>query len=280
MTLCKDNVILMLIVRQIRVPNDGKEVLDLSENKMPHIQLPDNLGIRYAVLPGDPARAGRAASYLTDSRLLACNREYTSYCGTWNGISILVMSTGMGGPSMAIAVEELRKTGVEAAVRIGSCGALQPEANVGDLIMAEAAVRDEGTTLGYAPLSYPAIADHDLLLTCEESAKEAHYRFHRGIARSHDCLYRDDNPSIYEDWAKKGVMASDMETAALFVVGRLRGMKTASILNVVAACKGNVAEHIGRYVDGETLAARGEEYEILTAFRAFEILEKRNGKEK
>ena len=119
-------------------------------------------------------------------------------------------------------------------MRIGSCGALQPEVRVGDLVMVEAAVRDEGTSLGYAPLSYPAVADHRLLTACEESAKEAGCRFHTGIARSHDCLYRDDNPVIYEEWAKKGVLASDMETAALFVVGRIRGMRTASILNVIS----------------------------------------------
>ena len=85
---------------------------------MPHIRLPENLGIRYAVLPGDPARAERAAGYLKDAKLLAFNREYKSYSGLWNGVPVLVMSTGMGGPSMAIAVEELRKTGVEAAVRL------------------------------------------------------------------------------------------------------------------------------------------------------------------
>lgn len=251
----------------------SSELLDVPAVKMPHIQLPANLGIRYVVLPGDPARAQRAASYLTDAKLLAWNREYKSYSGFWNGVPVLVMSTGMGGPSMAIAVEELRKIGVTAAIRIGSCGALQPEAGVGDLVMVEAAVRDEGTSLGYAPLSYPAVADHRLLTACEESASEAGYRFHTGIARSHDCLYRDDNPAIYADWAKKGVMASDMETAALFVVGRIRGMKAASILNVVAACKGNVAENIGRYVDGETLTAQGEEHEILTAFAALAKLD-------
>jgi len=251
----------------------SSKVLDVPTAKMPHIQLPENLGIHYAVLPGDPARAERAAGYLKDAKLLAWNREYKSYSGFWNGVPILVMSTGMGGPSMAIAVEELRKIGVTAAIRIGSCGALQPEAGVGDLVMVEAAVRDEGTSLGYAPLSYPAVADHGLLTACEESASEAGYRFHTGIARSHDCLYRDDNPAIYADWAKKGVMASDMETAALFVVGRIRGMKTASILNVVAACKGNVAENIGRYVDGETLTAQGEEHEILTAFAALAKLD-------
>ena len=146
---------------------------EMGENKMPHIQLPENLRIRYAVLPGDPARAERAAGYLKDAKLLTFNREYKSYSGFWNGVPVLVMSTGMGGPSMAIAVEELQKIGVEAAVRIGSCGALQPEVRVGDLVMVEAAVRDEGTSLGYAPLSYPAVADHRLLTACEESAKEA-----------------------------------------------------------------------------------------------------------
>ena len=109
----------------------------MGENKMPHIQLPENLGIRYAVLPGDPARAERAAGYLKDAKLLTFNREYKSYSGFWNGVPVLVMSTGMGGPSMAIAVEELQKIGVEAAVRIGSCGALQPEVRVGDLVMVE-----------------------------------------------------------------------------------------------------------------------------------------------
>ena len=140
---------------------------------MPHIRLPENLGIRYAVLPGDPARAERAAGYLKDAKLLAFNREYKSYSGLWNGVPVLVMSTGMGGPSMAIAVEELRKTGVEAAVRIGSCGALQPKAGVGDLVMVEAAVRDEGTSLGYAPLSYPAIADHRLVTGSIPALQEA-----------------------------------------------------------------------------------------------------------
>ena len=161
---------------------------------------------------GDPARAERAAGYLKDAKLLAFNREYKSYSGLWNGVPVLVMSTGMGGPSMAIAVEELRKTGVEAVVRIGSCGALQPEAGVGDLVMVEAAVRDEGTSLGYAPLSYPAIADHRLLTACEESAREAGYRFHTGIAKAMTvCIGMTIHRSMRT--GQKGVLASDMETA-------------------------------------------------------------------
>ena len=193
--------------------------------------------------------------------------------GSTRVIEELVMSTGMGGPSTAIAVEELKKAGVKAMIRIGSCGALQPEAKVGDLVLVEATVRDEGTSLGYAPLSYPAVADFELLSACKESAKKQGFSWHMGIGRSHDCLYRDENPQIYEEWARRGVMASDMETASLYVVGRVRGVKTASILNVVAGCKSDVAEDIGRYADGEKLTALGEEHEILTAFEAFECLE-------
>ena len=116
-------------------------------------------------------RPGRAGSRLfEDARLLAFNREYKATV-VWNGVPVLVMSTGMGGPSIAVAVEELRKTGVESGCADRGCGALQPEAGVGDLVMAEAAVRDEGTSLGYAPLSYPAIADHRLLTACEGERK-------------------------------------------------------------------------------------------------------------
>ena len=244
-----------------------------TQKRMPHIQIPENLGIAYAVLPGDPARAERASKYLENVEFLAFNREYKSYRGTWHGIPVLVMSTGMGGPSTAIAVEELKKAGVKAMIRIGSCGALQPEAKVGYLVLVEATVRDEGTSLGYAPLSYPAVADFELLSACKESAKKQGFSWHMGIGRSHDCLYRDENPQIYEEWARRGVMASDMETASLYVVGRVRGVKTASILNVVAGCKSDVAEDIGRYADGEKLTALGEEHEILTAFEAFECLE-------
>ena len=186
-----------------------------NKSRMPHIQLPEDLGIEYAVLPGDPARVDRVAACLEQAEFLVFNREYKSVKGLYHGIPVLVMSTGMGGPSTAIAVEELHRIGVKAAVRIGSCGALLPDIHLGDLVFAKGAVRDEGTSLGYAPLSYPAVPDFGLLMALQSSARELGIPWHMGIVRSHDCLYRDENPEIYENWAKKGVAASDMETAAL-----------------------------------------------------------------
>ena len=239
-----------------------------NKSRMPHIQLPEDLGIEYAVLPGDPARVDRAAACLEQAEFLVFNREYKSVKGLYHGIPVLVMSTGMGGPSTAIAVEELHRIGVKAAVRIGSCGALLPDIHLGDLVFAKGAVRDEGTSLGYAPLSYPAVPDFGLLMALQSSARELGIPWHMGIVRSHDCLYRDENPEIYESWAKKGVAASDMETAALFVVGGIRGIRTASVLNVVSCRGGDVSRDIGQYASGMNITASGEEREILTALGA------------
>ncbi len=242
----------------------------MAAGRMPHIALPEDLGIRYAVLPGDPARAERAAQYLEEPEFLAFNREYQSFRGKFHGVEILVMSTGMGGPSAAIAVEELAKTGVKAMVRIGSCGALSPRLSLGDLVFVSGAVRDDGASRGYVPVQYPAIPDFELLTACKDSADSLKIPYHIGIGRCHDCLYGDGNPSVYEEWSKRGVIASDMETAALFVAGGLRGVRTASILNVVSGYRGNVAESVGRYQSGEEATAAGEKNEILTAFLALE----------
>lgn len=242
----------------------------MAEGLMPHIALPGNLGIGCAVLPGDPARVDRVAQFLEEPKFLAFNREYKSIRGRFHGVEVLVISTGMGGPSTAIAVEELVGTGVHTMVRIGSCGALQPELKLGDLVLVSGAVREEGTSVGYAPLSYPAVPDYFLLSACRESAQALQVPCHIGIGRSHDCLYGDNNASIYEEWSKRGVIASDMETAALFVTGSLRGIRTASVLNVVSAYKGNVAESVGKYQSGEEATALGERNEILTALMALE----------
>ena len=125
----------------------------------PHIHLEENLAIANAILPGDPARVERIAAYLDNVESLGMNREYRAISGSYRGVRILAMSTGMGGPSMAIAVEELRRIGVSRMIRIGSCGALQSGIGIGELIIAQAAVRDEGTSAAYAPRAYPAVSD-------------------------------------------------------------------------------------------------------------------------
>ena len=226
--------------------------------RMAHIQLPEDLGIEDAILPGDPARVDRVAALLEQPEELMFNREYKSVRGLWKGRPVLIISTGMGGPSTAIAVEELARTGVRQMIRIGSCGALTPTLDLGDLVLVCGAVRDDGTSAGYLPAEYPAVPDLDLLNACRTAARRQQAPYQIGIARSHDCMYRDD-------------IASDMETATMLVVGRLRGVRCASILNVVAGFHKNVAESVGRYQNGEQAAAAGEHLEICTALDALDV---------
>ena len=235
---------------------------------MPHLKLPVDLGIRYAILPGDPARVDRIAKFLESPRELAFNREYKSVGGSYKGVPILALSTGIGGPSTGIAVEELARMGVKAAIRIGSCGALQKNIHLGDLILVQGAVRDEGTSKTYLDPIYPAVPDYELLAACVEAAREKRFSAHVGLARSHDSFYTDREDEIDAYWSGQGILGADMETAALFVIGRLRGMKTASILNTVVEYEENLEENINSYSDGASLTMRGEEHEILTALEA------------
>lgn len=239
---------------------------------MPHIQLPAGLEIRNAILPGDPGRVDRVAACLEQPEALAVNREYKSVRGLYHGVPVLVMSTGMGGPSTAIAVEELARSGVQRMLRIGSCGALTDQLNLGDLVLVQAAVRDDGTSAGYAPLAYPAVADPEVLVACQHVAAALHIPHTTGLARSHDCLYGDNNPALYEEWSRRGVISSDMETATLFVVGRLRGVQCGSLLNVVAEFHKDVAQSVDRYQSGAEATAAGERREILTALEALVLL--------
>lgn len=235
---------------------------------MPHLKLPVDLGIRYAILPGDPARVDRIAKFLESPRELAFNREYKSVGGSYKGVPILALSTGIGGPSTGIAVEELARMGVKAAIRIGSCGTLQKNIHLGDLILVQGAVRDEGTSKTYLAPIYPAVPDYELLAACVEAAREKKFSAHVGLARSHDSFYTDREDEIDAYWSGQGILGADMETAALFVIGRLRGMKTASILNTVVEYEENLEENINSYSDGASLTMRGEEHEILTALEA------------
>ena len=235
----------------------------------PHIQLDENLGIKYAILPGDPARVDRIAKHLENVEDLGFNREYKKVCGTYKGVKVLAMSTGMGGASTGIAVEELRKIGITHAIRIGSCGALKEGIKIGDLIIVNGAVRDDGASRTYVATQYPAVPDTDLLFDCIEAAKENNMPYHVGLARSHDGFYIDNEDEISAYWSKQGVISSDMETSSLFIIGRIRGLKTASILNNVVVWGENTADSIGSYVDGEDMTVVGERNEIIVALEAF-----------
>ena len=243
----------------------------MKTNLQPHIQLDQEMQAKYAILPGDPKRVDRVKTYLTDAQDLQFNREYKSCRGFYKGVEVVVMSTGMGAPSTAIGVEELANLGVTTMIRIGSSGALQPELKLGELILSSSSVRDDGTSKSYVKECFPAVADPELLMTLKTVSQKLGLTTHIGITRSHDSLYTDDNPEIYKYWQTKNVLASDMETSILLVLGSLKKIKCASILNVVVEDNGNLDE-INEYVTGESLTAQGERDEIILALEGIVAL--------
>ena len=238
-----------------------------------HIRLSSDLNIRCALLAGDPARIGRIGQYLEDVRELAYHREYRSLCGVYQGVRILALSTGIGGASMGIAVEELSHIGVRAAIRIGSAGSYQPGIGMGELIMASAAVRDDGASRAYVPASFPAVADAMLFNCCMASLKEMDAPYYIGTVRSHDSFYTDREEEICAYWSRFGVLGADMETAALYTIAALRGVRAASILNNVVLYQADAGEGISQYADGDACADRGERLAIQAALKALVRLE-------
>jgi len=235
----------------------------------PHIRLSTAMTqARYALLPGDPKRVEHVAQYLEQVEDFGMHREYRALRGWFRGVEVLVLSTGMGGPSTAIAVEELRQIGVDHLIRIGSCGAMQNNIRLGDLVIATAAVRDEGTSNAYITPAYPACADPRLVYHLSQQAKRLQYISHCGYIRSHDSFYTDREDEINRYWSAKGLLAADMETAPLMVVGALRGMHVASVLNVVVENDGNLEQGINDYQQQSQASQQGESREILLALEA------------
>ena len=211
--------------------------------KMYHIGLDDSHGARYAILPGDPGRVEKIAGYLDNPRLLGQNREYTTWIGELSGEKVLVMTTGMGGPSTAIGVEELYQTGVDTMIRVGTCGGMAEEVMGGDLVIANGAIRMEGTSKEYVDLAFPAVADFDVTAALRQSAKDLGARFHLGIVQCKDSFYGQHSPERmpcgkeleekWEMWIKAGCLASEMESAALYIVAQVLGVRAGCILNTV-----------------------------------------------
>ena len=193
----------------------------------------------YVLMPGDPFRTPMIAKHLDDAHEVAFSREYRTFTGTVDGVKVSAISSGMGGPSVAIGVEELSELGVHTFLRVGTCGAAQPEIKMGDLVIAVGAVRTEGTSDGYVPREYPAIASLDVVNELIEAARRADAPFHVGLMRSVDALYSDLMPDRMprpqhikeelETWSRAGVLSNDMETSTLFVVARLRNLRAGTI---------------------------------------------------
>jgi uridine phosphorylase len=192
----------------------------------------------YVLVPGDPARTVMIAKFLDGAKEMAFSREYRTFTGSVAGVPVSTMSTGMGGPSVAIGVEELSELGVHTFLRVGTCGAAQPEIKTGDLVIALGSVRSEGTPNGYVPTEYPAVASLDVVNALVDAAKDSGAPYHVGIIRSVDALYSDLLPDSMprphlrdelEMWSRAGVLSNDMETSTLLVVARLRKRRAGTI---------------------------------------------------
>lgn len=199
---------------------------------------------RYVILPGDPGRCEKIASHLEDPRKVAQNREYTTYTGKLDGEPVSVMSTGIGGPSAAIGMEELIHCGADTFIRVGTSGGMQKEILGGDVVIATGAIRAEGTSKEYAPIEYPAVADFKVTAALRESAGKLGFRTHMGVVQCKDNFYGQHSPdtmpvayelnSKWDAWMKCGALASEMESAALFIVAGVRRVRCGSVLLVVA----------------------------------------------
>ncbi|MBR4555662.1 MAG: nucleoside phosphorylase [Ruminococcus sp.] len=210
-----------------------------------HIKtLPEEVG-KYVILAGDPGRIPSIAEYLTDARQIAYNREFNVYSGYLDGELVTACSTGIGGPSAAIAVEELMECGADTFIRVGTSGGIAEKVRSGDLVIASAAVRAEGTSREYLPAVYPAAADFDVTTALARAAEELSEdktgrRFHVGVVQSKDSFYGQVKPEAspvsyelkerWESYKKLGCLCSEMECASIFSVGLARGARCGAVM--------------------------------------------------
>lgn len=197
-------------------------------------------GARAALLPGDPGRVEKIARFLENPEKLAQNREFVTFAGNLGPHRVLVTSTGIGGPSAAIAMEELAALGVDTFIRIGTCGGMQKNVEAGTLILPTGAVRMDGTSKEYVPVEFPAVPDFAVLSALAEAAREAGGPYRTGVVQSKDSFYGQHEPermpasaeltAKWNAWVKAGVLASEMECAALFTVASSLGVRAGAVL--------------------------------------------------
>lgn len=214
------------------------------KNKLYHIQLGKGDVGKYVILPGDPKRCAKIAKYFDDPQLIADSREYVTYTGYLDGVKVSVTSTGIGGPSASIAMEELVQAGADTFIRVGTCGGIQLDVHGGDVVIATGAVRMEGTSKEYAPIEFPAVADIHVVNALMNAAEKLGQRSHVGVVQCKDSFYGQHSPARmpvgyelldkWEAWKRLGCLASEMESAALFVVASALKVRVGSVFLAVA----------------------------------------------
>ena len=199
---------------------------------------------KYVILPGDPKRCAKIAAHFDNPVLVADSREYVTYTGTLDGVKVSVTSTGIGGPSAAIAIEELSKCGAHTFVRVGTCGGMQEQIMGGDVVIANGAIRMEGTSKEYAPIEYPAVPDFQVTNALNQAAETLGIPHHVGVVQCKDSFFGQHEPEVmpvsyelenkWQAWLRMGCLASEMESAALFIAGSFLRVRVGSCFLVVA----------------------------------------------
>jgi uridine phosphorylase len=208
-----------------------------------HVHLRSGDVGKYVILPGDPKRCEKIAQYFDHPQLVADSREYVTYSGYLDGQKVSVTSTGIGGPSAAIAMEELYRCGSDTFIRVGTCGGINQAVMGGHIVVATGAIRAEGTSREYAPIEFPAIAHQDVIQSLIHAAIDFNLPYHAGVVQCKDSFYGQHDPESkpvsydllqkWEAWKRLGTLASEMESAALFTVASYLGVRCGSVFSVI-----------------------------------------------
>ena len=204
---------------------------------------PNDIG-KYVIMPGDPKRCAKIAKHFDNPHLVADVREYTTYTGTLEGVPVSATSTGIGGPSASIAIDELAKCGAHTFIRVGTCGGMQEEVMGGDIVIATGAIRMEGTSREFAPIEFPAVPNIECVNALINAAEKIKAPHHVGVVQCKDSFFGQHEPEVmpvsyelenkWQAWLRMGCLASEMESAALFIAGQFLKVRVGSCFLVVA----------------------------------------------
>ena len=214
--------------------------------KQPHLAIEEGDVNEIALVPGDPGRVDRIAAQCDEQEFVAENREYKVANAVYDGVPLTISSTGIGCPSAAIAVEELSRVGVETVIRVGTTGALQREVEIGDMVVATGAAKNEGTTRRYEDVEFPAVPDFEVVSALVEAAEANDESIHVGPIASDDAFYAETDEYV-TDWEEAGILSVEMEAAAVFTLARRKGLRAGAICTV----DGNLVRGTQKGAEGE-----------------------------